>query len=160
MKSRLGVVLVVLASILLIATTFGDWYVVTATHSGSDVFRLIPRADGDTLVRMAQSPWEHDKPRAIAIIAAALTALVAAVLGHVEKLKEQTASLVVGLSAVLAVGVFITRLASHRSAQAFTVTVHIDFLTGFYLAAGCAAALLVAAAVHLASTSLRASASS
>ncbi len=160
MKWRLGVVLVVLTSILLIATTFSDWYLVTATHSGHDVFRLIPRSSDGTLVRMAQSPWEHDKPRALAVIVAALAALVAAVLGQIEKLKAETASLVIALGALAAVGLFVARLAGERSAQAFSVTVHVDFMTGFFVAAGSAGALLVAAAAHLFASTVRATSAS
>lgn len=142
MKWRFGVVFVALASIALVAATFADWYLVTA--DGLGMF-----AGGRHLVRAVMSPWEQDKPRAIALTLIALACTTASILGEAKKLSEHAVALVVTGASLLAVGVFIVRLAGEKTADVITMTVRIQYLTGFYVAAAAAAALLLGALVHL-----------
>lgn len=142
MKWRLGVVFVALASVALVATTFADWYLVTA--DGRGMFQ-----SDRHFLRAVMSPWEQDRPRAIALVLVALACTVASVLGETKKLSDRTAALVVTGASLVAVGVFVARMAGEHTADLMLMTVRIQYLTGFYLAAGSAAALLLGAALHL-----------
>lgn len=142
MKWRFGVVFVGLASIALICATFADWYLVTA--DGLGMF-----AGKGHLLRAVMSPWEQDKPRAIALTLIACACTAASVLGEMKKLSDRTVALVVTGASLIAVGVFIARLAGEKTADVIMMTVRIQYLTGFYVAAGAAAALLLGAAIHL-----------
>jgi hypothetical protein len=137
-----AVVVVVLASLVLIALTFTDWYLVTA--DGLGMF-----AKDGTLFRVAVTPWVDDKPRAAILVFGAVASCVVALLGDRGKLADRTAALIITFCAIAAVGVFIARLTSATSATVVTMTVHVQFLTGFYLAAGAASALLIAAGALL-----------
>ena len=147
---RVVVVIACVCAIVLIASTFGDWYLVRAVMPGS--FGGPEKRD---FLRVAVSPWHGEKALAGGLVILAVTSVASMILGEAEKLGRPLAAAIGVLASLTAVALFVVKLAAASSASVGMIDVRWSPLAAFYVAAIGAASLLVASAVFLYRSTLR-----
>lgn len=141
---RFDVVIACICAIVLVASTFADWYLVRAIVPNA--FAFSPKQD---FMRVAVSPWMGEKALAAGLVILAVGTVAAMLLGESEKLGRPLAAAISVLAALTAVALFVGKLAAATSASVGMMTVSWSPLSAFYVAVGAAAALLVTSAVFL-----------
>lgn len=141
---RVDVVLACVCAIVLIAATFGDWYLVRAVIPGG-----FGGAEKRDFLRVAVSPWHGDKALAGGLVLLAVSTVASMILGEIEKLGRPLAAAIGVLTALTGVALFVGKLAATTSASVGMLDVSWSPLVAFYVGACAAAALLVTSAAFL-----------
>ena len=146
MRGTPGLIATAVAAVLLIGTTFADWYVVVIDNP---MFGALMRSGGGNVGRLTTSPWTGHAPLAGLLVALATAAVALA--GYSTAKKVNRAALAGGavVAALATVSILVAQLAGSRVQEFAGFTVQVSFAPAFFVAAACAAALLVAAAANL-----------
>jgi hypothetical protein len=146
MRGTPGLVGTAIAAVLLIGTTFADWYVIVIDNP---MFGLAMRTSGGNVGRVTMTPWASHAPLAGLLVALAAAAITLAALGTAKKTNRGVYAGAAVVAALATVSVIVSQLAQGRVQEFAGFTVKLAYQPAFFVAAACAAALLLASGANL-----------
>ena len=135
-----------IAAVLLIGTTFADWYVVVIDNP---MFAAMMRTSSGNVGRVTATPWANHAPLAGLLLALAAASVALAALSSAKPASRAAFAGGAVLAALAAVAVIVAQLAQSRVQELAGFTVTIGFAPAFFVAAAASAALLVASGANL-----------
>jgi hypothetical protein len=146
MRGTPGLVGTAVAAVLLIGTTFADWYVVVIDNA---MFGSMMRNGSGNVGRVTTTPWSSHAPLAGLLLALATASVALAALSTAKKAGRAAYAGGAVVAALATVSVIGAQLAQGRVQELAGFTVTIAYAPAFFVAAAASAALLLASGANL-----------